>query len=238
LFLNDGEGDFIDATPAEEMVNLIQPTMGLQVADIDLDGNWELFFGNGNPMMGYRNGLYSLISESGVITWIDRSDLIDFPAPSTDERAADYPYRSHGTVFLDFDNDKDIDLFIANGAAAKLDELSDSDDLTLYSQREPNRLFRNDGQNDNGWLEINVNGQAWNTLAIGTKISIMSETNNSWIRTHYVRTTSGFNSSRTPWTLFGLGKEPGPFIVKVSYNNGQIQTQTGVEANSKVIFTQ
>ena len=131
LFINDHGERFIEGTPSMEHINLIQPTMGFQIADIDLDGNWDIFLGNGNPLRGYENALISLIPHTRGIEWIDRSATIHTPAPTDTSlypTTATYPYRSHGTVFYDFDGDHDIDLYIGNGGAAKLDHLAETND--------------------------------------------------------------------------------------------------------------
>ena len=240
LFINDAGNGFIDRTPEASEMDLKMATMGFQVIDIDLDGHFELFFGNGNPLKGARNSLISLIAEGSDFLWIDRSDAIDFAAPedrSQYSHVAEYPYRSHGTVFYDFDNDRDIDLFIANGGARKLDYLADEDDLTMASQREPNRFFRNDSAHENNWLEIDIIGADWNLLAIGAQITIQSESNPDWQLIRYVRQNTGFNSSRPAIPLIGLGSEAGPFTVSVQLPTGEQRTQTGIQGNTEFQFS-
>jgi hypothetical protein len=235
LFINDHGRGFVEGTPNTTRVDLRIPTMGFQVGDIDLDSHWDVFFGNGNPLSGYRNGLYSIKPKANNFHWVDHSHLIDDPAPedtSISDSIATYPYRSHGTVFDDFDGDGDIDLFIGNGGAHKLDFLADADDPTLFSQREPNRLFRNDTISEVGWLDITVVGQDWNLFAIGTQVTIRSESDPAWVRSHVVRSNSGFNSSRRALPRIGLGNEQGPFKIEVMFTSGVKRIVEHIEPNS------
>ena len=69
LFLNDQAGGWVDATPDAgfrprgQPGSLIMATMGMQVGDLDLDGSFEVMFGNGAPPGGQVNALYSLIPD-------------------------------------------------------------------------------------------------------------------------------------------------------------------------------
>ena len=98
-----------------------------------------------------------MIPTGDDFSWVDISDVFDFQAPkdlSEHDTTSLYPYRSHGAIFYDFDGDNDIDVYIGNGGASNLDIYADYDDLTMFSQREPNRLLMNQSTGTNGWIDL------------------------------------------------------------------------------------
>jgi hypothetical protein len=103
--------------------------MGTDIADMDGDGLLDLIVTNLDRETHslYRNlgkGLFSNVTfESGV----GRATL---------------PFVGFGVAFLDYDNDSDLDLAIANGDI--IDNVSQFRDSTTYEQR--NLLLQNDGK--------------------------------------------------------------------------------------------
>ena len=130
LYRNDG-GRFFDVSllsgTAYNEQGKPEACMGVAVGDYDNDGVPDIFVTNfvweSNTLYhGDGDGFYSDVSsDSGVGT------------PSI-------PYMGWGTAWLDYDNDGDRDLFVANG---HLDDNPELFDRSTYPQ--PNQLFRNDG---------------------------------------------------------------------------------------------
>ena len=110
--------------------------MGIAVGDYDNDGWIDMFVTN----FAYEfNNLYHNEKEF----FIDTTSSAGLGNPS-------YLYVGWGTFFFDFDNDGDLDLFVANGHIMDNDELQ-SDQLT-YAQ--PDQLFENRG--DGKFTEISI----------------------------------------------------------------------------------
>jgi enediyne biosynthesis protein E4 len=103
--------------------------MGTDMGDVDGDGLLDIFVTNLDRQTHnlYRNlgkGLFADVTfESGV-------------------GEATLPFVGFGTVFLDYDNDTDLDLAIVNGDV--IDNISLFRDSTSYEQR--NLLLQNDGK--------------------------------------------------------------------------------------------
>jgi enediyne biosynthesis protein E4 len=132
LFHNLGEGRFEEvalwAGVAVGNTALAQAGMGTDMGDVDGDGLPEIFVTNLDLETHslYRNlggGLFSDVTfQSGV-------------------GEATLPFVGFGTAFLDYDNDSDLDLAIANGDV--IDNISLYRDNKTYEQR--NLLLENDG---------------------------------------------------------------------------------------------
>src|SRR6185503_14428911 len=132
LFHNKGKGIFEDVgLPAGVAVGIDgQPLagMGTDMGDVNGDGLLDIFVTNLDRQTHnlYRNlgkGLFADVTyESGV-------------------GEATLPFVGFGAVFVDYDNDTDLDLAITNGDV--IDNVSLFRDSTSYEQR--NLLLQNDG---------------------------------------------------------------------------------------------
>ena len=104
--------------------------MGIAVGDYNNDCNLDIFVTN----FAYEyNNLYRCDPDgTGKLFYFDDTTTARLGDPS-------FPYVSWGTTFFDYDNDGDLDLFIANGHIMEDAELK-SNQLT-YAQ--PDQLFEN-----------------------------------------------------------------------------------------------
>lgn len=134
LWRNRGDGTFENtgllAGCAYNRDGRAEASMGVEVADFDADGDPDIFL---THLTDETNTLYS---NDGRGTFEDLSARSGLGVPS---RA----YTGFGTATLDFDQDGDLDLFIANGAVKTVEELAARGDP--YPLHQPDQLFRNDG---------------------------------------------------------------------------------------------
>ncbi len=134
LWLNQGNNKFENeallAGVAVNKMGLSEASMGVDVADFDDDDDLDLFM---THMAGESNTLY-VNDGSG---WFD--DKTNKATLSLNSR----PYTSFGVVWLDYDNDMDLDLMIANGAVIlNTAQLVKGIKLPL---NQPNQLLENTG---------------------------------------------------------------------------------------------
>ncbi len=96
LYENLGSGSF-SKTEAGALTSIENHSVGASFGDIDSDGDLDLFIANASEQ---NNELY--LNDGGVFTWQESA------TPSLDRG------HSHGSSFVDFDNDGDLDLLVTN----------------------------------------------------------------------------------------------------------------------------
>ena len=141
LWLNQGDGTFTDdallAGTAVSAAGQPEASMGVVLGDLNNDGHEDLFMSHLNSE---TNTLY-LGSASGMFD--DASNDSGLGLPS-------WKYTGFGISLFDFDNDADQDLFVANGAVKRIEELHRAGDP--YPLHQINQLYRNEG--DGRFVEI------------------------------------------------------------------------------------
>ena len=132
-WVNDGEGRFTNISlmsgTAYNADGNPEASMGIVAGDIDNDGDDDLFM---THLTKETNTLYL---NDGTGNFKDATNQLNLGASSR-------PYTGFGTVLIDYDNDGDHDLLIANGAVLA-QESGNGDRLAEYGQK--NQLYRNDG---------------------------------------------------------------------------------------------
>lgn len=145
LWLNQGALKFIDDALlggcAFNLDGKPEGSMGLAAGDVDGDGRDDLFV---THIVRESNTLYLNRGQAAFLDGTVKSGL----------GTASWLYTGFGTAFLDYDNDGDLDLLVANGAVQNTDfglfEKESQDwiapDLSPeWRLQQPNQLLRNDG---------------------------------------------------------------------------------------------
>ena len=143
---NDGpstEGDwiFVDASEGSE-ANVRMWGMGLAVGDYDLDGDFDFFMTNiGNSVLLRNNGDGKTFTDVTYEANVGKG-LIDGTVRFT-----------WGTVFFDYDNDGDEDLYVVSGYLEGGLRLADlEEDLQTSPEEQPNLLLQNKG--DGSFVDV------------------------------------------------------------------------------------
>ncbi|RPI12564.1 MAG: T9SS C-terminal target domain-containing protein [Ignavibacteriae bacterium] len=109
LYVNNGNGTFSDVTTSSQLTTYAY-TWSCDWGDFDNDGDMDLYLGASNaPNLLYQNNGNSTFTEVSM------------------QYGVNDPSQSYSCGWLDFDNDGDLDLYVANG------------------QPTPDKLYRNDG---------------------------------------------------------------------------------------------
>ena len=131
LYQNSGNGTFVDVALEAGMAYNAEgddeACMGVDFGDFDNDGDFDLFVTN----FSYEtNTLYRNEGRQ----FKDATAAVGLGNPS-------WLYLGFGTNFLDYDNDGDLDLYVANGHVLDKIALFQGD----VGYRQEHQLFRNDG---------------------------------------------------------------------------------------------
>lgn len=150
LWHNNRDGTFTDrglmSGSAVNAFGVAEASMGVTAGDIDGDGDDDLF------MSHLRNETNTLYLNDGQGNFDDVTDRFGLGAASR-------PFTGFGAQWFDYDNDGQLDLFIANGAVTAEPSQVDKSGFP-YAQK--NQLFRNLG----GLRFEDVGDQAGPALAL------------------------------------------------------------------------
>ena len=132
LWMNRGGGRFEDTAlmsgTAINAYGKAEASMGVTAGDFDNDGDEDLF------MTHLDRETNTLYLNDGSANFLDATDRYRLGRVSL-------PYTGFGSEWFDYDNDGDLDLFVANGAV-RIEEDQRGDP---FPYKEKNQLIRNDG---------------------------------------------------------------------------------------------
>ncbi len=178
-------------------------SVGSSWGDYDNDGDLDLFVTNwGEQSELWKNTLI----ETGTIQF---EQAISSATTGTAQ--------STGVAWGDYDNDGDLDLFVANSF-------------------QDNFLFQNKG-NANHWLSIACEGTFSNRAAMGTRVQVMAHIhgNEVW-QTREISGQTGKSSQNSATLLFGLGNASAADSIIVQWSSGIVQHFGPAKARQHLLF--
>ncbi len=144
LYHNNGDGTFTDesliAGTGYDENGTAEGSMGVDCGDYNKDGWLDLLIANSEKATLYKNDQNGAFTEETVGAGLSDPTL---------------PFVGFSPLFLDYDNDGDLDIFIANGHPQDIiEQLTDQE---TYAQRD--QLFRNNG--DGTYTEVSAMSGAY-----------------------------------------------------------------------------
>src|SRR5262249_15205910 len=112
-------------------------------------------------------------------------------------------------AYADYDHDGDLDVIVSTNNG-------------------PAYLFRNDGGNQNHWLNVRLSGTRSNRSAIGAVVRIESASGKQW---NIVRSGSSYCSQSDLALTFGLGSDNKVISLTVEWPSGGKQQLKDISAN-------
>ena len=206
LYVNSGPPNY-DLTPIDTGIVSNDPanSVGSCWGDFNNDGYQDLFVANDGTLSGflYINNGPPNFSFTKVTTGTIPANIGN----------------SFGCTAGDYDNDGQLDLYVANRLQQK------------------NFLFRNNG-NSNHWITINCTGVVSNRAAIGTKVRVKATIGGvpRW-QMQEITPQTGYNSGNL-WQHFGLGNAATIDSIKVEWTNGLTHYFTNVAADRNITISE
>lgn len=207
LYRNNNNGTFTKITTGQ-IVTDSDFSDGCSWGDFDSDGWLDLFVSNSGTNAIYKN------NQDGTFTRM-RAGMpgVIMGAIVTDAG------NSWGSAFADYDQDGDLDLFVANDGSVN----------SLY----------NHAATENSWLVVKARGTRSNYFADGSIVRVKASVNGQSIwQTREITSQSGGKNSNGLQAWFGLGTANRADSVVVIFPNGSRQIATQVTANQTITLTE
>ncbi|MBJ6367251.1 VCBS repeat-containing protein [Snuella sedimenti] len=207
-------------------------------ADFDLDGYNDLYVTNGM----YRN-VQDRDVNAQIDKYIEankedleEADFFRFSQKLPQEKLKNYLFKNEGD--LTFSNKteawSDIKETFSNGAVY-VDLDNDGDlDLVTSNLDEPATILKNNSRelNKGNYLQISFKGQKSNPFGVGTKVKLLTNSDVTLFRE--LINSRGYLSALPNQLHFGLGKDKTIKKIEVTWSNGNVQILKNVEANQSL----
>ena len=257
-FRNNGDGTFTEmVTSMPGIGDDSGAGMGIDLADIDLDGDWDIYMSDlpdpGNEPVAEGNPFYTGNPDG---TWNENS------APAAGITGGG----SWGVVFADFDQDGFEDLMVGTGdpiiyhndgdgtftnitgsaglpafggssrglATADYDRDGDQDVVVIHDGFGMH-LYENITSNSNNYLQVNLESTQSNTGAINALVKV---TAGGVERMRQIKGAVSAHSQNELVLEFGLGTATTADNVDIFWPSGEVTNLTGVGVNQMITVTE
>lgn len=202
---------------------------GPLIADLDNDGWKDIFISNGTRREINNRDFFIKIEKNGVHPDSTLQKALAIPS----EKIENYVYKnnkdltfeqknkewgfnektfSNGCVYVDLDNDGDLDLITNN-----IDD--------------PVSVYENKNIDNNNFIKIKFRGTNQNPLGLGVKVTLYEDGQKQF---QELTMTRGFQSSVAPQMNFGIGKSDKIDSIRVIWPDRKSQNLIDVAANSTI----
>jgi hypothetical protein len=181
---------------------------GLNLLDVDSDGDLDAFMANGHIYDKPRRQGASA-AQKPLLMWNDGTGRFRSRGCGP---AFDRELVGRASAASDYDNDGDPDIAVSNSGGPLL-------------------LLRNDGEHGH-WLGVELAGKASNRQGIGARL--VAETPAGKKLTRFVEAGSSYLSSSDPRVLFGLGAEASIKKLTIYWPSGKVQVVENLAAGKYV----
>ena len=205
LYVNDGTGTFTNET---ESAGVLEGDWGWSAcaADFNNDGWLDLFHVNGmyftSPFSDFTENTSKLFLNQGDGTFAEQAESLGISDSA----------QGRGLVCFDADLDGDIDIFTANVFGSS-------------------SLFRNELQENPGWLQVSLQGEDSNPSAVGAIIRV---TVGEVTQTREVIVGSNYQSQNPLTQHFGLGGAERIDRLEIAWPHGGTTVLTDLERNQRL----
>ena len=206
LLRNDG-GLFTDATDIAG-VSSVAWSWGTNFFDFDNDGYQDLYLAAGS--------MNSDIEEVESVLWQNDGDGT-FTDVSASSGGLNDPLRTRTSVYADYDQDGDIDMFLVNYSGAM-------------------KLFRNNNSTGNNYVVFDLEGVTSNRDGIGARLELM--TSDGVTQYYETRSGSSLGGGDDIGAYFGLGSASSITSLTIYWPSGTVQVVSGLGINQRHLIVE
>jgi hypothetical protein len=242
LQLNNANGTFSDIGQIAGVARTDWSWSAL-MADLDLDGNKDIFVTNGIARdVTSQDYIAFLANEQTMASATKdgrRVDFMELTNAMSSTKISDYAFRNNGDLtFTDETANWGLDTPTFSNGAAYVDLDGDGAlDLVVNNENDTAFVFRNNARtlNKNHYLQVRLEGTGRNRFAIGAAVTIHAGKQKFF---QELAPSRGFQSSMDYVLTFGLGALDKVDAVTVEWPDGRVGSLTGVAANQLVVVKQ
>ena len=184
---------------------------GTSFFDYDNDGRLDLFVANGSTFQQKKKP-WLLIPMVDQLFWNRGTDQGYYDVSVVSGEAFKSEFVGRGAAFGDYDNDGDVDIFITNNDG-------------------PGILLRNEGGNQNQWLQVDLEGAQSNRQALGAKLRLVT---GGRAQLRQVGAQSSYLSQNSLIEHFGLGAELSVDTLEIIWPSGVRQFLHNIKTNQTI----
>ncbi|MBC8203301.1 MAG: CRTAC1 family protein [Planctomycetes bacterium] len=212
LFLNDGDGYFVDATGATGLVGLsrLHTRFGVLREDFDNDGNSDLYVANGRISRLFEPVVKDVYAEQNLLFSGDSNGIMSRTSHQGGTQITPL-HTSRGAATGDFDGDGRLDIVVVN---------RDAPAYVLHNITEKKNAVELDLRNTHG------------SPAIGTIVTFHLGDQQ---HRHRVRSSRSYLSAMSPIIHVGLGDYKNITDITVNWASGKTTTIPSIQQGKIVI---
>ncbi|MDP6965722.1 MAG: CRTAC1 family protein [Candidatus Marinimicrobia bacterium] len=170
---------------------------GTSFFDYDNDGWLDLYVANGSTIQR-REKSWLLIPMPDQLFWNRGTEEGFYDVSTVSGEVLQSEHVGRGAAFADYDNDGDVDIFVVNNDG-------------------PGLLLRNDGGNQNKWLQLRLEGTQSNRQAIGARLRLAARDR---VQSRQVGAQSSYLSQNSLVEHFGLGNASKADTIEIIWPSG------------------
>lgn len=202
-------------------------------ADFDNDGDKDLFVSNGTRREINNNDYFNRLNNGKI----EKDSLLQLSLKIPSEKIDNFMFSNNGGLKFEQVNDKwgVEDKGFSNGVVYV--DLDNDGDLEIITNNidDTASVFENKSSDFHNYITVSFKGNSSNTFGIGNRVFIKAD---SISQMQELTLTRGFQSSVAPEVHFGVGNADYIQEIKIIWTDGKEQTLTNIKVNQHIVVKQ
>jgi enediyne biosynthesis protein E4 len=200
-------------------------------ADFDNDGHKDLFVSNGTRREINNNDYFNALKD----TKLNKEELLQRSLDIPSEKIDNFIFKNNGDLTFDIANEKWGIKYEGFSNGVVYVDLDNDGDLEIVTNNIDDKasLFENLSSGINNYVQIKLEGQEKNRFGLGSRAYV---TANGMEQMQELTLTRGFQSSVAPLLHFGLAKAKVIDQIRIVWPDGKTEIRENIEANQFLSF--